>query len=47
MALEDDVKTDITNNPVGKVTISTLNRGRGADRWLMHLQGKKHIQAVI
>lgn len=40
------VKTDITFEPGGKVTISTRNRGRGADRWLMHLQGKKHIQAV-
>lgn len=40
------VKTDITFEPGGKVTVSTRNRGRGADRWLIHLQGKKHIQAV-
>ena len=40
------VKTDIAFEPGGKVTISTRNRGRGADRWLIHLQGKKHIQAV-
>jgi hypothetical protein len=40
------VKTDITYEPGGKVTISTRNRGRGADRWLLHLQGTKHIQAV-
>ena len=40
------VKTDITYEPCGKVTIATRNRGRGADRWLMHLQGKKHLQAV-
>jgi hypothetical protein len=40
------VKTDISYEPGGKVTISTRNRGRGADRWLMHLQGKKHIQEV-
>ena len=40
------IKTDITYEPGGRVTISTRNRGRGADRWLMHLQGKKHIQAV-
>ena len=40
------VKTDITYEPGGKVTISTRNRGRGADRLLIHLQGKKHIQAV-
>ena len=40
------LKTDITYEPGGKVTISTRNRGRGADRWLIHLQGKKHLQAV-
>ena len=40
------VKTDISYAPGGKVTITTRNRGRGADRWLIHLQGKKHIQAV-
>lgn len=40
------LKTDIEYEAGGKVTISTRNRGRGADRWLIHLQGKKHIQAV-
>ena len=40
------VKTDLTYEPGGKVTISTRNRGRGADRWILHLQGKKHLQAV-
>lgn len=40
------LKTDITYEPGGKVTINTRNRGRGADRWLIHLQGKKHIRAV-
>ncbi len=40
------VKTDISYEPGGKVTLSTRNRGRGGDRWLIHLQGKKHIQAV-
>jgi hypothetical protein len=40
------VKTDIAYEPGGKVTIATRNRGRGGDRWLMHLQGKKHIQSV-
>jgi hypothetical protein len=39
------VKTDIIYEKGGKVTITTHNRGKGADRWLMHLQGKKHIQA--
>jgi hypothetical protein len=40
------VKTDISYEPGGRVTISTRNRGRGADRWITHLQGKKHIQAL-
>lgn len=40
------VKTDITYEPGGKVTLTTRNRGKGADRWLIHLQGKKHIQPV-
>jgi len=40
------VKTDITYEVGGKVSIVTRNRGRGADRWMMHLQGKKHIQEV-
>ena len=40
------LKTDITYETGGKVTITTRNRGKGADRWLIHLQGKKHIQAV-
>jgi hypothetical protein len=40
------MKTDITFESGGKVTISTRNRGRGAERWLFHLQGKKHITPV-
>ena len=40
------MKTDINFEPGGKVTITTRNRGRGAERWLLDLQGKKHIQAV-
>ena len=40
------LKTGISYEPEGKVTISTRNRGRGADRWLIHLQGKKHVQVV-
>ena len=40
------LKTDISYEPGGKVTIFTRNRGRGADRWLIHLQGKKHLQSV-
>ena len=40
------MKTDITFESGGKVTLSTINRGRGAERWLIHLQGKKHIKPV-
>jgi len=40
------MKTDITFESGGKVTLSTINRGRGAERWLRHLQGKKHIKPV-
>jgi hypothetical protein len=40
------MKTDIIFEPGGKVTLVTRNRGKGADRWLIHLQGKKHIREV-
>ena len=40
------MKTDIRFESGGKVTLETRNRGKGADRWMIHLQGKKHIQAV-
>lgn len=40
------VKTGIRYEPGGKVRIDTRNRGKGADRWLLHLQGKKHLQQV-
>ena len=40
------MKTDIIFEPNGKITLSTRNRGRGAERWMMHLQGKKHIKPV-
>lgn len=40
------IKTDITFEPGGLVTMETRNRGKGADRWLMHLQGKKHIKQL-
>ena len=40
------MKTNIDFESGGKVKISTRNRGRGAERWLTHLQGKKHINAV-
>ena len=37
------MKTDIEFESGGKVTLSKRNRARGADRWLTHLQGKRHI----
>jgi hypothetical protein len=40
------MKTDIEFAPGGKVTLTTGNRARGAERWLLNLQGKKHIEAV-
>jgi len=40
------MKTDIVFESGGRVTLTTRNRGRGAERWLIHLQGKKHIQAL-
>ncbi len=40
------MKTDIDFAPGGKVTLTTRNRARGAERWLLNLQGKKHIEAV-
>jgi len=40
------MKTNIVYESGGRVTISTRNRSKGADRWLTHLQGKKHIQPV-
>jgi len=41
------MKTDIIFEPGGRVALETRNRGRGADRWVIHLQGKKHIQEVV
>ena len=40
------MKTDIVFASGGRVTLSTRNRGRGADRWITHLQGKPHIQEL-
>lgn len=39
------IKTDIVYRRGGRVTIKIRNRGKGADRWLSHLQGKKHMPA--
>ncbi|MGA2107062.1 MAG: hypothetical protein ABSH25_05400 [Syntrophorhabdales bacterium] len=40
------MKTDIVYEASGRVTLTTTNRGKGAETWLTHLQGRKHIQAV-
>lgn len=40
------MKTDIIFESGGKVTIRTRNRGKGAERWLLNLQGKRHIKPV-
>jgi len=40
------MKTDIVFESGGRVTLTTRNRGKGAERWLIHLQGKKHIQPL-
>jgi len=40
------MKTDIIFESSGRVTLTTRNRGRGAERWLTHLQGKRHIRPV-
>jgi hypothetical protein len=40
------MKTDIKFESGGKVTLETRNRGKGAERWLLHLQGNRHIKKV-
>jgi hypothetical protein len=40
------MKTTIIFGPGGRVTMDTRNRGRGADRWMIQLQGKKHLQQL-
>jgi hypothetical protein len=40
------MKTDITFKPEGRVILETRNRGKGGERWLTHLQGKRHIRPV-
>ncbi len=40
------LKTTINFEPGGRVTLETRNRGKGADRWMIHLQGRKHIQEI-
>jgi hypothetical protein len=40
------MKTDIVFESGGRVTLTTRNRGKGAERWPTHLKGKKHIQPI-
>lgn len=40
------MKTGITYQTDGKVTLRTTNRGKSAERWLAHLQGNKHITEI-
>ncbi len=40
------MKTDIVFESGGRVTLETRNRGKGAERWLTHLQAKKHIEPI-
>jgi len=40
------MKTTIIYEPGGQITLDTRNRGKGAERWMLHLQGNKHIQAL-
>jgi len=40
------MKTDVIFDKDGKVTLTTRNRGKSADKWLTFLRGKKHLQKV-
>ena len=40
------MKTDVIFDKDGKVTLTTRNRGKSANKWLTFLQGKKHLQKV-
>jgi hypothetical protein len=40
------MKTKIIYEPGGKVTLTAINRGKSADRWMTHLQGKRHLSLV-
>ncbi|MCK5835836.1 MAG: hypothetical protein KAH09_01100 [Desulfobacula sp.] len=37
---------DLSDESGDRVILDTRNRGKGADRWILHLQGKKHIQPL-
>jgi len=40
------MKTYIIYEPGGKVTLTAINRGKSADRWMTHLQGRRHLSLV-
>jgi hypothetical protein len=40
------MKTTIVYTPGGLVSLTTRNRGKGADRWVSLLQGRKHINPL-
>jgi hypothetical protein len=40
------IKTEIVYESGGKVTLTAINRGKSADRWILNLQGKGHIKPV-
>ena len=40
------MKTEIIYESDGKVTLTAINRGKSADRWMTHLQGKRHLSVV-
>jgi hypothetical protein len=40
------MKTEIIYESDGKVTLTAINRGKSADRWMTHLHGKRHLTVV-
>ena len=40
------MKTEIIYEPGGKVTLTAVNRGKNADRWMILLQGKRSLKVV-
>ena len=40
------MKTDVTVFPDGRFTLTTINRGEAATRWVAQLQGKKVLRPV-
>ena len=40
------MKTDITYEKAGKITITAINRGKVANTWILMLQGKQYLEVV-